>query len=160
MPSLYELTSNYRQLMEFAGEMDAEVFEDTLAAITDGIEIKAENIAYVVRNMEADAAVIKEEEQRLADRRKAMENRVKNLKQYLLEQLDAAGIKKVQAAKITVSIANNAPSVVVSDESTLPEQYLVPQPPKVDKKAIGVALKAGEEVPGCSLVAGKSVRIK
>jgi len=160
MPSLYELTNNYRQLVEFGEEMDAEMFGDTLSSITDAIELKAENIAYVIRNLEADAAVIKEEEQRLAERRKAAENRVKGLKTYLLEQLESAGMKSVKTPLITVSVANNAPSVVVSDESTLPEQYLVPQPPKVDKKAISAALKAGEEVPGCSLVAGKSVRIK
>jgi predicted extracellular nuclease len=157
---LYELTGHYRQILELAEEMDAELFTDTLQSITDAIEDKAENMAYVIKSIEADVKALKEEESRLKDRRTALENRVASMKQYLFDQLSAACIEKVKRPKITVSIVNNPASVEVADELVIPEDYLVPQPPKVDRKAILERLKAGEEVPGCSLKQGKGLRIR
>ena len=62
---LYELAQNYAQLLEMAEEMESDALVDTLEALQGEIEEKAENIAKLVKNLEADAKIIKEEEQRL-----------------------------------------------------------------------------------------------
>lgn len=157
---LYELAQNYAQLLETAEEMESEALVDTLASLQDAIEDKAENIAKLIKNLEADAKIIKEEEQRLAERRRAIEAKVDKLKMYLQEQLETAGIEKVKRPTITVAIQANPPSVDVIDEKAIPNDFLIPQAPKVDKRSILERLKKGESVPGVALKQTKGVRIR
>jgi DNA repair exonuclease SbcCD ATPase subunit len=157
---LYELAQNYAQLMEMAEEMESDALVDTLEALQDAIEDKAENIAKLIKNLEADAKIIKEEEKRLAERRQSIEKKIERLKQYLQEQLEVAGLQKVKRPTITVAIQNNPPSVEIADEKLIPSEFMIPQPAKVDKRAILERLKNGEEIPGCSLKQTKGVRIK
>lgn len=157
---LYELTENYAKLLEMAEETDTDAIVDTLEALQEAIEDKAENIAKLIRNLEADVKVIRDEEKRLAERRQAIENKVERLKSYLQEQLETAGIEKVKRPTITVSIQNNPPSVDVIDETLIPADFLIPQPAKVDKKSILERLKNGEAIPGVTLKQTKGVRIR
>jgi replicative superfamily II helicase len=157
---LYELAQNYAQLMEMAEEMESDALVDTLESLQDAIEDKVENIAKLIKNLEADAKIIKEEEQRLADRRRSIESKVARLKEYLQEQLEVAGLQKVKRATITVAIQNNPPSVEIADEKLIPSEFMIPQNPKIDKQAILERLKNGETVPGCSLKQTKGVRIR
>jgi selenocysteine lyase/cysteine desulfurase len=103
-----------------ADVLDEQTFQDTLQAIEEAFEDKTENMAKLIKCLEADCKAIKEEEQRLADRRKALENRVSNIKEYLFNQLEVAGVDKVKRPTITVSIQLNNPSVEVLDESIVP----------------------------------------
>lgn len=157
---LYELTENYAKLLEMAEEMDTDAIVDTLEALQEAIEDKAENIAKLIRNLEADVKVIRDEEKRLAERRQVIENKVERLKSYLQEQLETAGIEKVKRPTITVSIRKNPPSVDVIDETLIPADFLIPQPAKVDKRAILERLKNGEHVPGAALKQTKGVQIR
>ena len=157
---LYELTENYLQLLEMAEDMDPELIRDTLESIEESIAEKAENTAKLIKSLEADVKAIKEEEKRLADRRKALEKKIENIKDYLQEQLEIAGIDKVKRPTITVSIQNNPPSVRVVNEELIPSHFMIPQPPKLDKKGILEKLKNGENVPGVELAQERSLRIR
>lgn len=157
---LYELAQNYAQLLEMAEEMESDALVDTLESLQDAIEEKAENIAKLVKNLEADVKIIKEEEQRLAERRRAIEVKIERLKTYLQEQLETAGIEKVKRPTITVAIQANPPSVDVIDETAIPSDFLIPQAPKVDKRSILERLKKGEAIPGVTLKQTKGVRIR
>ena len=157
---LYELTENYAKLSEMAEEMDTDAIVDTLEALQEAIEDKAENIAKLIRNLEADVKVIRDEEKRLAERRQVIENKIERLKSYLQEQLEIAGIDKVKRPTITVAIQKNPPSVDIIDETLIPADFLIPQPAKVDKKSILERLKNGEAIPGVTLKQTKGVRIR
>lgn len=157
---LYELTTSYTQLLDLADSLDEETFRDTLSAIEEAIEDKAENTAKLIRGLEADIEILKAEEKRLADRRKALESKVSNTKAYLQEQLEIAGLDKVKRPTITVAIQNNPPSVEIADESLIPSHYMIPQPNKIDKKAILSALKEGLVIDGCNMKQSRSVRIR
>ena len=159
MTKLYELTQNYLSVMEMAEEMDTDTLNDTLESIEEEIHDKAENIAKLVKNLNADVDALKSEEKRLADRRKSLENKVTHLKEYLQNQLEVAGLDKVKRPTLTVSIQNNPPSVKVLDEKLLSD-YMIPQDPKLDKKAILTALKEGQEVNGAELFQSRGVRIR
>jgi transcriptional regulator of heat shock response len=157
---LYELTQNYNQLLEMAEDMEMDALRDTLESIQDAIEDKAENLAKLIKCLDADAKAIKEEEQRLAERRRAIENKVSSCKEYLQNQLEVAGLQKVKRPTITVAIQNNPPSVEIADESMIPTDYMIPQPSKIDKKAILTALKEGSTIDGCALKQTRGVRIR
>ena len=157
---LYELNQQYKQLQEMADDLDPMTLKDTLESIKESIEDKAENTAKLIRSWEAEANAIKEEEKRLANRRKALENRVSNTKAYLFEQMKNAGLEKVKRPTLTVSIANNPPSVEVIDPDKIPSLFMIEQKPVIDKKAILVALKNGAEIEGCTITQGEGLRIR
>lgn len=82
MATMYELTADYMGVLELATnpEIDPQAITDTLEAIGEEIEIKAENTAKVLRELEGMAAALKAEEQRLNARRKSIENNVERIK--------------------------------------------------------------------------------
>ena len=146
--NLYTLTDNYLRVLELAENGDD--LTDTLEALEDAIEDKAENTAKVIKQLEANASMLDNEINRLTERKKASDNNAKRLKVYLQEQLEKVGTDKIKGPRFTVAIQNNPPSVRVTDESKL-IGYLVEQPKKLDKKAIMTDLKAGREVSGAEL---------
>jgi hypothetical protein len=160
MTALYELSQTRIQLLDMADSMDQEMFIDTLASIDEAIEDKVEGAAKLVRCLESDIEAIKAEEKRLADKRKVLENKVSSIKEYLQHEMEFAGLDKVKRATVTVSIQQNPPSVEVLDESVIPSIFMIPQPEKIDKKAILKAIKDGEEIPGCDIKQSRSLRIK
>lgn len=159
---LYTLADNYRKVLELLEEGEDESLKDTLDAIADAIEQKAEGIAKIIRTMDAEIDALKTEEKRLADRRKAIENRRNGLKQYLEDQMTVSGIDKVKTPTFTIAMQNNPPSVNVLDDNAIPLWFKVhvPEQWNVDKKSILQAIKDGQEIPGVEIHQGRSLRIR
>ena len=55
---------------------------------------------------------------------------------------------KLSAPDFTVSIRINPPSLVVTSEAEVPEEFWLPQPPKLNKKVLLEAINDGWAVPG------------
>ena len=159
MPSLYELKNDYLRLLELEEEVDLEAFQDALDNLTDEINTKAENIAAVLKQMEADANVLKDEEARLKKRRIAIENNHKRLKEYLKNELEVMDIEKVKTPKFTITVRNNPVKVVIKDEDLIPADYKIPKY-SVDKKTLKEALLNGEDIKGVELIQEKGVQIR
>lgn len=157
---LYEFTQNYLQLLEKADEIDQDVLIDTIAAIKESVEEKAENIAKLVRTFEADVKTIKTEEERLAAKRKTLENQVSYLKKYLHEQLEAMGIEKIKRPLFTIAIQANPPGVDVIDPDEIPGEFWNQPEPVLDKKRILLFLKSGEIIPGATIKQSRGLRIR
>ncbi len=159
---LYELAENYAAIAQMIAddETQTELLGDTLQALEDAIEVKAENIAKMIRNMDAETEALRYEEKRLADRRRALETKREGLKRYLEEQLAIAGLDKVKTPILTVALQNNPPSVHVLDESVIPPAFWITPAPTLDKKLLAERLKTGEEIPGVTLQQGRSLRIR
>jgi DNA-binding transcriptional MerR regulator len=154
---LYELSETYAKVLDLieAGEE----LGDTLEAIEEAIELKVENIAKVMKTVEGEAEIIREEEKRLADRRRALEAEVGRLKSYVESNMRAAGIDKVKGRLFTLAFQKNPPSVEVTDESLIPSDY-IKTVTSVDRKLILEALKAGQAVTGCEMRQSESLRIR
>lgn len=159
MPSLYELKNDYLRLLELEEEVDSEAFQDALDNLTDEINTKAENIAAVLKQMEADAKMLKDEETRLKSRRTAIENNYKRLKEYLKSELEVMEIDKVKTPKFTITVRNNPVKVVIKDEDLIPADYKIPKY-SIDKKVLKEALLNGEEIKGAELIQEKGVQIR
>lgn len=156
---LYELTGKYAELQAQMEDGDHEAVTDTLESIEGAIEEKVEAIHRLYRNMQADIDALKAEEKRLSEKRKVLENEQKRLKEYTERELSAAGIDKVNTGIGTVSLRNSPPSVKVLDLDRIPEEFLTPQEPKVDKRGLLKAYKEMTDVDlekmGFEIVAGK-----
>lgn len=161
MAKLYELTGNYLNLMELLDnpEVSQEVLQESLQEVKEEIETKAENIAKLIKNIDSDIQGLKVEEKRLNDKRKSLENKQVYLKKYLEESLKTVNMKKVKTSLFTVSIQNNAPSVVIENEESIPECYYITKR-ELSKKAVLEDLKAGKEITGVKLEQKESLRIR
>lgn len=156
--NLYELSLAFQEVQNM--DLDPEVMKDTLDSIEDTFEIKAENIAKLVRNLESDVSAYKEEEDRLKTKRQAAENKLKWLKTYLEDNMKLTGKTKFKSGTFNFLIQKNPASVNITDEKIIPEEFLIPQQPKVDKTSLKEILKRGIEVPGAELKQTEGLRIR
>lgn len=132
--TLYELTGQFLEVNEMAenGEIDEETMQDTLESIECEIEVKAENYAKVIKNLEADAEMLEKEEARFHARRKTIENNIKRIKKNLENCMIAVDKKKFKTDLFSFNIQKNAPSLVIDNKNSIPAEYLIQQEPKVD----------------------------
>lgn len=159
MATLYELTGQFRELLELVeqGEVDPEMLADTLEGLEGEIEIKADGYAKVIKELEGKTAMLKGEIERLSNRKSAIENNIKTMKESLEIAMRATGKTKLKTDLFSFSIQKNPARLVITGE--VPEQFLIPQEPKVDNKAIKELLKQ-QELPFAHLEQSESIRIR
>ncbi len=78
MANIYEITSDWFRVQDMMEdpELDPQTLADTLEAIEGELEIKAENYAKVMKNLEGDIVAIKAEIDRLTSKKKTIENNI------------------------------------------------------------------------------------
>ena len=162
--SLYEIATTYRADVARLEDLDlpAEVVTDTLDAMSGELEVKAQSVVMYARNLQATAAAIKEAEEQMARRRKAIENRAKHLLEYVQGCMETAEVQRIECPHFRLAIQSKPPSVDVYEPGLLPLEYMrtpEPPPPAPDKAAIAAAIKAGIDVPGARLVHGTRLAI-
>ena len=138
--TLYELTEDFLRLYEMADECDLapEDIADTLESLQYELEEKADGYAMVMRQLG------------LSGRKKTVENNIKRMKQGLEMAMRAANKPKIKTKLFSFGIQKNPPSVVMDEQyiENIPDEYLIPQEPKIDKKKIKEDLKAGVNLEG------------
>ena len=168
MASIYEIGNEFAtiwQLME-DGTLDdatlAEVFENAKDDLAD----KLEGYCKLIKNLESDIDGLKAEETRLKARRQTMENTVKRAKEAMKAAMLTAGEKKIAAGSFTVNVQLNPPKLVLDEQylENIPEKYLIPQEPEINKKQMLEDLKADESLKELEGIAHiereESLRIK
>lgn len=162
MATMYELTGEYSAVLAMASdpEIDPQAITDTLEAINAEIEIKAENTAIIISELEAEYNKLKTEESRLAARRKAIETNAARLKDGLYNAMKTTGKEKFKTTLFSFNIQKNPVKLVIDDESKVPKKYYIPQPPKIDAAKLKEDLKAGAVRKYAHLEQGESLRIK
>lgn len=163
--TLYEISAEFRAMVEHLTNCqdDAQAVADTIEAEAYPLQLKAQNVAYAIRNLEASAAAIKEAEQQMAERRKRIEKRAEHIREYLKTCMEVAGVSRIECPHFLLSIQKNPPSVEVFEPSLVPVEFMKtpePPPPAPDKVAIKAALKDGRDVPGALLAQGTRLAIK
>ena len=160
MAKLYELSTGYKNIEYLLenGE-DNEELAAVLNSLGEEIEDKAENIAKLIKNYEADIEAFKTEEKRIAERRRTLENDVKRLKEYLFNNMKLTGKTKFKKGTFSFNIAKNPASVEIVNQDIIPMDYreLVEV---INKKDILQDLKDGKDVQGAILKQSESLRIR
>ncbi len=138
------------RLVELHPELDEQTLNDTMEGATNFKEA----LAALIRSALEDECLAKALRDRMTDMRTRLsrhEARAASKRQVVVENMEAADIRKLTEADFTASSRVGPPSVVVDNEDELPIDYLLPQPPKPDKRAILEALTRGAVVPGATL---------
>lgn len=167
MPSLYDLTKERLALQSKLEELDfdTQTIQDTLEAGSTELEAKITDYGYVIKNLDVFTDAMKAEEKRMADRRKSHEARVEHIKEWLLTNMVACGITKIDCPAFSIAVKTNPPKVVFDDARLVPGAYIRTPPIIIpesvpDKKLITEAIKSGLTVNGCHLEQSQRIEIK
>jgi len=157
---LYELSNAYLSILDQldSEELGLDCLEDTLQSINDAIEVKTENMTKLIKMLEYDADAIKAEEERLKKRRIARENRVRRIKDYMLQQMMTMGKEKITTPFVTAWLQESK-SVDDYNPSIIPAEYQKVSY-NIDKVRLMEDLKKGKEVPGACIKVTKGVRLR
>jgi hypothetical protein len=166
--TLYQIAAEYRDAANTLAELDLDeqTIADTLESISGDLTTKSQNVAFVIRNLEGMAEQIGVAVEAMNARAKALEKRAERVREYLLMNMQMAGVQKIECPYFSLAVRENPAKVIIEDERQIPAAYMTdpapppPPEPKPDKKLIAKALKDGHDVPGCRLERGKRLEIK
>nr|DAI65285.1 MAG TPA: resistance protein [Caudoviricetes sp.] len=131
---------------------------EAIAALEMERDKKLENLGCWYKNLLAEAEALKAQKNAFAEREKARRAKAESLKGFLGRYLNG---KKFETAKVAMSFRKS--EAVEFDAKCIgdvPEEFLKFKDPELDKVAVKKAIKAGETVPGCELVARQNLQIK
>ena len=146
--SLYDITEELRKmqdaLIENGGVIDEEM-EERFDHLLDVEEEKTEGYIKIIRDLKATAAAVKEEEDRLKKRRRALESSVEELKDRLCHAMEVRGqeVRETDLGKVRVQKASRRSLSVDVDPEDLPDR-LKRVSVKPDKREIRAYLEDRE----------------
>ena len=144
--NLYEITNAFPALIE-----NEEISEENKKQIEEELTLllqqKSQNVIGYVRNVELTIDAMKNEEKRLSDKRKVLENTLTRYKQYVKDCMENNGITKIETGLGNLSIAKSPISVEIINEDEIPSEYKTEVVTvKVDKKKIADDFKSTGEI--------------
>lgn len=162
--SLFNISQEYLQIADVlesnGGELTPEI-EELLNANTEALQLKASNIAFVVRKMALEEDNINSEIERLKAMLKSKTNSKERLRGYLKSNMEQIGVTEIRCDLITIRLQNSKSSIEILDKGLIPKKFLnrkIDYTP--DKNAIKEALESGAKVKGAELKENKSLVIK
>ena len=140
MATLYELTNEYRDLLDLAEDPDIspDVLADTLEGLEGELEIKAENYCKIIRQLEADQEAFENEKMHYEARALACKNSAQRMKNALKYAMDLTEKKSMDAGLFNLKVqANGGKQKLTLDiaPEELPVQF---QKTKVEADAEGI----------------------
>ena len=164
MRALYDID---QEILDCVDLETGEILDsEKLDALQMEREAKLEGVALWVKDLNAEAAAVKEEADKLTARKRALDNKIAALKMWLLMALDG---QKLNTPRCNVYQTHNTKLNVIDEQSVVnwiqthsrePEQYLKFTLPEIRKDAVKAAIKDGAEIPGACLEQTESVVIK
>lgn len=163
---LYEITGAMEDVLDIflesdGGDLDRDNYEYTIKYLKEELKNKSSNFIKYIRNLQLEAEMAKQEEQRLSKIRKSKENKIENLKKYLLLALQSLEIKKLETDLGSYGVRKNPISVEILDISKIPQEFLkVKEEISVDKERLKEYFTKGNYLEGARLVESFSLQIR
>ena len=155
---LTEEATRFSELRRRLIEADPDIDETTLLDTLEGATNLKEALGEVVRSALEDEAMLSGLKGRLEDLKVRLErirHRIEKKREVALAVMEETGLEKLSEPDFTVSLRISPPGVVITSEEDIPEWFWIPQDPKLDKRAILDAIKAGTAVAGAELANSK-----
>ena len=157
--TLYEIDQNIMALIDEDGEItDPEAFDALQITRSE----KLEGIACWIKNLNADIKAIKDEEERLKERRIHLVNKVSSLSGYLEHALNGEKFStpRVAISYRTSSAVEITDNVAFVDWAKSYDPSLLHIKAEPNKTAIKNALNGGMDIPLAQIVERKSMQVK
>lgn len=143
-----EIEATIMAVMASVDEETGEVSDEAMQKLTElqmARDEKLENIGCYIKNLEAEAKAIKDEEQALKKRRESKEHQAESLAKYVASVL---GGEKWESAKVAFTFRRSKQTQITDIES-IPEVFKhIETTWKVDKTAIKKAIESGMTIEG------------
>jgi len=144
--SLYELSEQYKEILYMLNdpEEDEQVILDSLESLDFDIEQKAENYGKIIRILESNAKAVKEEKERLLEREKHLENKIKWLKNNMKNCMYNMGKKRIDTDLFSFSICKAGGKRKLTMDvpiDKVPEEFRIKQPDLADNDKLRDYLK-------------------
>ena len=126
--------------------------EEYLSRLGDTEEEKVDSFCqFSILELEK-ANSLEEEGKRLISKAKTIRNRIDYMKNIYLGVMQNHGLRKIAGKVYTLSVRESQ-AVAIEDQNAIPAEFWVTNEEKrLDKVMVKNTIKAGIEVPGCSLV--------
>lgn len=157
---------NFINAKHDAGEIDENIWRDTLESIDGELEEKLDAMEYVMEGYENDLAVLQKEEERLKEvvkNKKSVENRIKNFKRFMGYFLKSSGKKKVTTDNHIYTLYHYKDIVDVAPGTELPDEYISETTytrRSANTQALRRAILDGKTIDGVRLLPNNQARVK
>lgn len=131
---------------------DAELSHDMVEGETDLLEAIAAAIAEIDQ-CEIIAAGCKAKAEEVEKRRHRAQGRAERVRAMIERALLVAEIPTVTLPTATITVKRLPPKLIVDDESAIPSEFWIAQPPRLDKAALNAAAKE-RQIPGTGTTNG------
>lgn len=161
MVKLYEITEQVFDM--FKSDLSGDEIKEHEKQLQQMLSTKAPSLVSFARQLESDIEALRSEELRLHGIRTKKESTLERYKQYVKNNLEAMGVKRVDTEIGTISIAKSPSRVHVIDDFKVPDDFLVfTNTCRPDKIAILEHFKeTGEVIDGVEIIdTDTSLRIK
>lgn len=155
MPNIELQLHVYKELKARLRAANPELAEDDQALLDtlEGATDLRDGLIALMRQVDMDealAAGIPERIKEMQARKARLTERAEKHRSLILWAIQESGIPKIEAPEFTIGTARATGTVIITDQSQLPDAYLRKFDPEPDKKAIADAMKRGETVPGAT----------
>lgn len=159
--NLFELTENYVKFFTMLEEVDeiTEELEEMANNLNIAIEEKSDNYVKMIKNLDADVEAFKNIEKQFNKKRKTAENKIAWLKKNLQSSMEQTGRKKVETGLFTISIQKNTPSLDITSEDNIGDEYYKVER-TLNKRDLLNDIKEGLIIDGVGIKQTESLRIR
>ena len=133
--------------------------EETLRDTLEGLSSLPEMLACALRSYLDDIALTAALGIRINDMQERIgrfEQRAEKKRALITAVMERADLKKLAEPDFTVSVRATPSSLMVTDETEIPQDFWKPQPAKLDRQGLTAALRRGQSVPGAVLGNGQA----
>ena len=134
-------------MRETIGEEDMALLADTIEGETNLLEA-IDTALSEIDETEVLISGLKEKEGQFAQRRRAMEERVRRFRSLIEQSMAVTEQAKLRRPAATLTLRKLPPDVVIIAEADIPSEFFVPQPPpppKLNKASLKYALLQREK---------------
>lgn len=141
-------------------EMDQEMYEENMEYLRSELANKSSNIIKYIFNINSDVSGIKEELDRLSKLKKSKENKVKNLKEYLISTMESLNKSKIET-DLGVYGLRRSSKVDIWNPGVIPTEYIREKKEvSFDKKSISADLKLGKLIEGAKIIENYTLQLR
>ena len=115
------------------GEHPEMAKEELLQLLLPDFKKKILGYARVAKNLSAEEAELAAEIKRLQERKKNVTERIATINNSILECMLAVNKNSISDALFSIAVKELQPKLIIDDEKSIPDQFLVPQDPKINK---------------------------
>lgn len=159
MQDLYSVDPAFQELVELDELDDIDLSQERYQVFSP--EEKITNLVRAYQNNNAEIEALKSEEKRLKERRAARERRENWFRLEIQACMVFSGKKKIKTPFYTAYIGKGQPSLTVTDEAEIPDEYFeTVTTRKFDRRKLLDEMKAGVYIDGAKIEQKETINIR